>query len=677
MIEIGSFIFSLLICSGVVSLIGLVYILVRPLLANRYSAKGRYYVWIVLLVALLIPLRPQLPSAPIQISPPDLTIRQASPAPSAGQDAHNSKNQTAASAVIPSPDNDQEHEEPNIQTNPSTAQTSPPISINWYQILFGIWLIGAGSYFGIQMKRHLRFVRFAKRWSRKVTDETELASLHALCTYMNIKQPIALSRCQVIEVPMLVGIRRPTILLPQKAYACHELPLLLKHELTHHRRHDLWYKLLVLIVTSLHWFNPVVHLLGRYIALDCEISCDREVISSLDACSRQYYGQTLIDFAARTTIRQTALSTNFFGGVSMMKERLQELFFSNKRRRGISLTICIALCILVLSGLVSIAADHLPADSGSSVIDDVDASHENGKATEYMIGDIPLDSVQIGYNQFDEPENKQLIWETYVEEYNSLPWTDQSNLIVKMDMDSSDSMRYMENGYFRSIQVNDEASGTHKKFIINRLTPKTAQVCIDLLYQNKDEVLGLIQSFLNTEGLSQMSTDEMVATNGFPFNYSMRFYAANPQGEPENSPPLVDTNSITLPIYPTSAISDTRLSFLDFTDEEYAPTAYPKFELDLVEMSMSLTGFFDSSRSAEEIERSLHDTFGDGGHPTEEWKAMNLLRGIDIKNVQPGSLDDGVCITLIVNRDGEPVCLSTFVSVGYDAMHAVTHTDTP
>ena len=62
-----SFMVMLLICSVTLTVIALFYMAVTPLLVKRYSVKGCYYAWLVLVAGLLIPFRPQFPNALIKV----------------------------------------------------------------------------------------------------------------------------------------------------------------------------------------------------------------------------------------------------------------------------------------------------------------------------------------------------------------------------------------------------------------------------------------------------------------------------------------------------------------------------------------------------------------------------------------------------------------------------------
>lgn len=51
-----------------------VLLLLLPLIHKKYTAKWRYWVWLVLAVRLLVPFSPSLPRTPIEITPPSQNI---------------------------------------------------------------------------------------------------------------------------------------------------------------------------------------------------------------------------------------------------------------------------------------------------------------------------------------------------------------------------------------------------------------------------------------------------------------------------------------------------------------------------------------------------------------------------------------------------------------------------
>ncbi len=86
---------------------------------------------------------------------------------------------------------------------------------------------------------------------------------------------------------MLIDFINPIIFLFTADFSKEELLFLFKHELIHLKRKDLWYKNLAIIMTSINWFNSVVWIISKVIDLQCEISCDAEVVRNSDDGERQ------------------------------------------------------------------------------------------------------------------------------------------------------------------------------------------------------------------------------------------------------------------------------------------------------------------------------------------------------------------------------------------------------
>ena len=226
-----AFLTVLLQCSLSMTLVTLAYAAVLPLLSKRYTAKWRYLIWLVIAVGWLIPFRPQFDLFPVQETP--IPVNPGPLIPTAGGFLPPAV--TAAGEAV-------------------SALTAVPF---WWAPA-AIWAAGAAGILLYHALRHIRFMSMVRRWSEPVTDLESLGILDDLKSELNIKAPIKLSVCQSITSPVLVGLFRPAILLPPVRIPEEKLSLILKHELVHFKRHDLWYKMLVLAAEILHWFNPVI-----------------------------------------------------------------------------------------------------------------------------------------------------------------------------------------------------------------------------------------------------------------------------------------------------------------------------------------------------------------------------------------------------------------------------------
>jgi|GEM_PF-4911292 len=314
-----NFIVELLSISLSMSVLALLYIAVSPLLARRYSEKGRYYAWLIIVLGLIIPFRPQFENVVVE-SP--VIIQQIE--------------NPVHIIVVP------------VFDSPAPVSVLPtaPV-INWWQVAFSVWFVGLATFLLYHAVKHYRFMQMLKRWNEKITDSQTLAMLQGLKAEMGIKRNIDIYQCESIGSPMMLGFITPRILLPKADFTESELRFILRHELVHYTRKDLHYKCLVLLASAIHWFNPVVYVMARAINVQCEMSCDAETMKNEDADSRQNYSKTIITVAKM----QTALSTNFYGGKKGMKKRITSIMDTRKKKMGAAI-FCAVLVVTLGAGFL-------------------------------------------------------------------------------------------------------------------------------------------------------------------------------------------------------------------------------------------------------------------------------------------------------------------------------------
>lgn len=99
--------------------------------------------------------------------------------------------------------------------------------------------------------------------------------------------------------PCTAGFLTPTVYISalQAKMGEDELEYIFLHELCHVKRHDFFLKVLALLSTSVHFFAPFSAEVRRQVYEDCELGCDRMVLSFIGTgrCSR--YMQTILAIA--------------------------------------------------------------------------------------------------------------------------------------------------------------------------------------------------------------------------------------------------------------------------------------------------------------------------------------------------------------------------------------------
>jgi beta-lactamase regulating signal transducer with metallopeptidase domain len=324
------FLTALFRCSLSMSLVTLVYAAVLPLLSKRYAALWRYTAWLVIAAGWVVPVRPRIGLSlfPVYMVPAT-PVRPLINAVSSVPDAWDVVN----------------------------VQAAVPL----WQVLTVVWIAGAASVVLYHVLRHVRFMGMVRRWSKPVTGSETPGILDRLRLEPGITTPVGLRVCEGVTSPMLIGFFRPVILLPSVRIADDELALILKHELVHFRRHDLWHKALIVAATVLHWFNPVVYLMAKAVSVQCEISCDEQVLRGADFERRRQYGETIIGIVRNGAKPRTVLSTNFYGGKNGMKNRIFSIMDTKSKKTGI------AIIGTVLAGIVMLGTVAAPIAADDSI----------------------------------------------------------------------------------------------------------------------------------------------------------------------------------------------------------------------------------------------------------------------------------------------------------------------
>ena len=258
----------------------LVLLAVRSL---ALTASTRHALWTTALVATAV-----MPLAGVGVSMWRAAPQAASPAASAGA-AWTPTAERAARAPAPSTiaaARTARAEKPNAAAAPASpslgerfalAGWTPRMSRELALALVGIWALGALAGLAGLAASIVR-VRGLKRRSSPLdgTLADELPWLTAL-----EGREIYLRLSYETETPVAIGFRRPVILIPTELATADGLAAieqLVMHEHAHLRRYDDWTNLLQRTIERIFWFNPVVWLVGRRIALEREIASDDAVV---------------------------------------------------------------------------------------------------------------------------------------------------------------------------------------------------------------------------------------------------------------------------------------------------------------------------------------------------------------------------------------------------------------
>ena len=318
------------------AVIGFLLLLI-PVWQQRYSARWRKVIWLVIAIRLLVPFSIELSPAPVQIQMDFQRIVTVHSQPVYTDDIPAVPEYTAAPSDLAVN---------NSSVTPSDMTAQNGIVWNQGMILSVIWIAGVLAFVLWHGVQYIMFHRKVFASAMPLEDGDWLLN-HASADMDLHHLPEVLISAGV-QSPMLVGFKKPVIVLPERIYGEQELLLILRHELMHYKHHDLWYKLILLAANAVHWFNPLVYLMLRQAGRDVEQVCDDNVVAGQDMAYRKAYSLTILNTMANQ--KGVALSTCLSKDAQNVKKRFAGILQPKQYKRGAAVFLGIVLLAAVASG---------------------------------------------------------------------------------------------------------------------------------------------------------------------------------------------------------------------------------------------------------------------------------------------------------------------------------------
>lgn len=317
---------------------------------KRLSARFFQLAFLILALRLALPVDLSLPDAPIHLELPIAPVQQIECVTASDPPLEEQKPSTVISEKL--------QQDPLI-TTPVPQQ---PSRFAWDQVLVGIWFFGAAGFLLFRLTGYISFYMEIAAARKNAEPEIRQQAQEIFGA------SIAVYTAPQITSPMLVGLVRPAVYLPPQLDE-ENLPYILAHEACHAKRKDVAMQFLLLVVQSLHWFDPLVHWMAHIARQDMERSCDAQVLQGRDMSYRQAYGRAVLNSLAAVRQRQAMMLSTGFSSGEDTKRRFKEMFQMDEKKNGRPLLVVVAAGVLAASMLVACKVSaNTPNSSSESAI---------------------------------------------------------------------------------------------------------------------------------------------------------------------------------------------------------------------------------------------------------------------------------------------------------------------
>ncbi|MGL5766206.1 MAG: M56 family metallopeptidase [Sarcina sp.] len=272
-------------------------------------------------------------------------------------------------------------------------------SFNFINILMFIWLIGFFVTIIYYIYLQTTFYLNLKSLMQSSTTNDLQNLLNIKIENQNLNKNIKLKVVNGIPTPLVVGIFKSTIILPKYDYTEKEFCLIFNHELTHVKRKDNLLKLLMIITTALHWFNPFVYILRRFFHEQCELSCDEHIIKNIKFTEVKEYALLLVNsMKHKNNLKTSTMSSKLVSNKkNLTKRRIEDMLNLKLKKKG---TFIAAMSIFLIGGTVFAFADS-PKDHGIESYTFTESSEdakEIPNKEDISSATLKSDSTEITYN---------------------------------------------------------------------------------------------------------------------------------------------------------------------------------------------------------------------------------------------------------------------------------------
>ncbi len=346
---------------------------------SNFSARARFVVWLLVMIRLAFPFGGILLPSLVEIS-----VSEASVQTDTGDniiekeetDLNFGGSQTVGTPIQkphetdPAVNNDTEKapilsetqqvevgkdQSVTLKPNNSAPQTEKEVGfeLSWDHVFawaFLVWTVGAIIFVA---KNLIAYAVFSVK-SKKTLSEADgelLLTYNKLCENMGVKGAPKLYVNSVSQSPYCAGYFRKRIVIPNVSLAENEICGILSHELCHHIRKDVWFKLLSVFANAVHWFNPLAYVAAERFDREIEHCCDAAVLKMKTEEEAMEYGKTMLN-VARECKGGVAFTTKFNPRKKAVDERIDNILDAGKKKKRGIIIICAVAVLCIVSGLI-------------------------------------------------------------------------------------------------------------------------------------------------------------------------------------------------------------------------------------------------------------------------------------------------------------------------------------
>lgn len=323
--------------SIIATVVGGVVLSIMKIVDNRLSPNAKYLIWLVFLVTLVLPIA--IPSRISIYNVVDISdVKEVRDTES--EDILDLWEKEKSSNVI----------EENLKEE--IARNNTKIGKNYLKRIIPLaWLI---VFVILLTKRIVSYFMMNKLVEGdEVENQRANLILEDCKKSLKIRKNIKLVRQDMTEMPSTVGVFYVKILVTDSFLNLDDdsITNVFMHELSHYKRKDNMVNFMILIIKSLHWFNPFMEKMFKNIREEMEFATDEIAVSKMNIEERMGYCKCMAEFS----INSNTYSEQILGlsnTAETVSKRIKRISLKKEYDKKSKIIFSITIWIIILMSLI-------------------------------------------------------------------------------------------------------------------------------------------------------------------------------------------------------------------------------------------------------------------------------------------------------------------------------------
>ncbi len=349
--KIAPLFYKLLFMSIGAIIVGSIILLIRRFADNKISPVWKYLMWMLVIIALIVPYRPTSNYSAIGDTSniENVSFRE-------------EYDNISYKVFLADQDQNVSNEEVNklakkqesLFTKSFIFDFAIPLVWFFVMMLFIVFLVISKLLLMKNINSNLLPVN-------EDYDRTNKIFIHCK-EKLNVKSDIRLVVQSKYNFPAITGVTNPIVILPNyvNEMSDESVANVIYHELSHYKRGDMYVNGALLILQAIYWFNPLVWLLFKYIREDMEVLTDSYVINNIDSLNSKCYLSSLVEVLGRAnSVKMMPRMLCMVDGKKNTKRRIEMIKLGEKfKKKRIIISVVSIVIVVVLSVLFLTRANH-------------------------------------------------------------------------------------------------------------------------------------------------------------------------------------------------------------------------------------------------------------------------------------------------------------------------------